>query len=288
MDWVRVKTILIIVFLVVNIFLLTKIIDKGSTAEMTQDELQNLKQLLTANGITFQTEMPARFEYMRRINVTDGTEGGALANILFGTGSWTLTNRQEGEAVYVLGERELKVRTDGRFSYTTRIKPVDNKHMLDIEQTKEQVLGVLGTYTQTENYEVTSVSTMPEGYALDINFFYLGNEVFNNSARVEVFNSGQMVISQGLINLTGFTGKPEKVTPIDALVKLIETTGGQTTVKEMVLGYYADLDKEGEIVKYGKAKADPAWKVETDKGIFIFDGYNGSLLYKEDAAKQAN
>ncbi len=288
MDWVRVKTILIIVFLIVNVFLLIKIVERDSRAEMTQDELQNLKQLLSTNGISFEVEMPEEFEFMRRINVTDGFQEEALANRLFGSGRWTLTEQQEEETVYVSGEQELKIKDDGSFSYKTRLEPIDNKHMENIERLKERVLGVLGTYARIENYEVTSVSTMPEGYVLELKFFYMGNEIFNNGVRAEISNSGDMVISQGLINLSGFTGKPEKVTPVDALVELIEITGGQTLVKEMVLGYYADLDKDGEIVKYGKARADPAWKVETDKGIYIFDGYNGTLLYRDDTVIEAD
>jgi hypothetical protein len=65
------------------------------------------------------------------------------------------------------------------------------------------------------------------------------------------------------------------------LVELIKqiNANSQTTIKRISLGYYADVNKNNEIIKYGEA--DPAWKIDTDRGVFIFDGYSGKLLYKK-------
>lgn len=279
-DWARVKTILIIVFLIVNIFLILKLVEKGSNREFTGHEIESIKQLLGKNNIEMQVQVPSRFEFMQRIKVTEGLEGNALADKLLGAGKWSAKTDSDGEKKFISENKELKVNKDGQFEY--KISNVKfNQKTLNESMVEEQVYKVLRTYIKIDDYRLDGISKNKNGYSLKFNYLYKGQEIFNNSITVEVVDTGSITITQGLIDLSGYTGKSEKVTPIDSLVELIKYTEGKTTVKSLTLGYYADVSKNGEIIKYGKTNADPAWKIETDKGLYIFDGINGTLLYKK-------
>lgn len=280
MDWAKVKTILIIVFLIVNIFLMMKIVEKSSRKELKADEIQSVASLLTQNNIILQQQMPTKISFMPRIKITNEVaEGDWLADKLIGNGKWTKVQGQTGETIYTFENKKLKVGADGRFNYSINEDP-DRLQLNSEDKVKLYINNILRSYTTIENYKLESLVRVRDGYELSLSCFYKDNEIFNNCVEAKVNDSGQVILTHGLVSFGGFVGKPKKVTPVDALIELIESVdkSSQTAVRKVLLGYYADVDKNQEVIKYGEA--DPAWKIITDKGTYIFDGYNGSLLYE--------
>ena len=284
MDWARVKSILIIVFLIVNIFLVIKILDKSNRKELTSSEIQSVKQLLSQNSITMQAQLPSQIRYMPRIKVTnEAAHENVLADKLIGAGKWTKKMGANG-AVYSSKDKELIIRGDGKSEYKI-IEPARTLQTLTNEEmVKEFAYSILKQFISMDNYQLESISANQSNYEVNINNIYKGNEVFNNSINVNIPKAGsaQVVIKQGFVDFGGFTGKPKKVTIVDALVELIRNVNinDPTVIKKISLGYYADFNSNNEVLKY--AEANPAWEIETNKGIYFFNGYNGNLLQRED------
>ncbi len=286
MDWAKVKTILIIVFLIVNIFLMMKVVEKSCRRELKADEIQSVTSLLSQNNIILQQQMPTKISFMPRIKTTNEiAEGDWLADKLIGSGKWTKVQGQTNETIYTFEDKKLKVGVNGRFNYTINKGP-DKLQLNSEDKVKEYIYNILRLYTTIENYTLESLVKGRDGYELKLSCYYKDNEIFNNYVEAKVNDSGQIILTHGLVSFDGFVGKPKKVTPVDALIELIKSVerSSQTTVREVLLGYYADVNKNQEVIKYGEA--DPAWKIITDKGTYIFDGYNGSLLYESGVLQE--
>lgn len=282
MDWARVKSILIIVFLIVNIFLVMKIIDKSNRKELRSDEIQSVTQLLNNNNIVMQVQIPTQIFYMPRIRVNNETaEEGALADRLLGPGQWTNKSSQQGSGFYLSNGREMTIKPDGTVIYKIKESGEVSKEQISQEWARSRLNSLLEKYVSLQSYHFESISKTEDGYEITMKNVYKETEIFNNRIKAKISNSGEITISQGLVSFAGFAGKPRKVAATDAMVELIRyvNINEKTVVRSISIGYYADFNKNGEIIRYGEA--DPAWKVETDKGTFIFDGYNGTMLYQE-------
>ena len=221
LNWVRVKTILIVVFLIVNIFLVLKISDKTNHKELNPQELLDIKQLLSNNSIILHTDIPTKVSYMQRIKVTEAAEESILADKLIGFGKWTKKNNSKRETIYIGYNKQLNVSKDGEFEITIDDKANNFKQLKDENVIKNYLSKILGEYIEAKNYSLISTVERDNLIELNLKYIYKGHEVFNNYVQVKIFKEGKIIIKMGLINLSGFTGKTDKVTPIDAFVGLV-------------------------------------------------------------------
>jgi hypothetical protein len=201
LDWSRVKTILIVVFLLINVFLITKIISRNNDQYIKAEEIKNVKELLLVNRIKLNTPIPSRIKSMKRL---------------------------------IMNYESVKLSMD------------------EIKKNQKQ-------------------------YQLVSSYYYKGNQIFNVEAKV--INSEKIVVNENLAAVIGLTGDSQKVNPIDAIIEFVRVSvGKEFTINKISLGYYINVNGGSEIAKYEKVTANPAWKIETDKGIYYFDGYTGKIL----------
>ncbi|MGE5474010.1 MAG: two-component system regulatory protein YycI [Ignavibacteriales bacterium] len=280
MNWARVKTILIICFLIVNIFLLYKVSEKYNRKELKADEILNLKNLLSANDIILNTTLPSQIKYLPRMKVTNRTvEENQIADKILGINKWTVKKNDAGIAIYSSGNREIKFDSFGFVEYTINIGKVEGLKLVSNEiKAKETVKDLLKKYLKLDKYIEDNIQVSKAG--IIINFSYVDNnrEILNNYIVSKILPEGKIIIKHGLVDSDGLNSKNKKITLVDALVELVRVLKdkGKTTIKEISLGYYADLNKGNETIRFGEA--DPSWKIETDKGIYIFDAYTGDFL----------
>ncbi|MGE5328178.1 MAG: two-component system regulatory protein YycI [Deltaproteobacteria bacterium] len=278
MNWARVKTILIIVFLIVNIFLLFKVNQKYSQKELKAEEISNLKNLLSSNEIVLEAALPAQIKLLPRMKVTNYiVEENQTTNKILGTSKWKVINNGV-EQIYSSDRKQLKYDGNGFVEYTIDIGKEEALKLLSNEiKAKEVIRNTLNKYLKLDKYTEGNVSRSKNGIIIEYLYFSNKSEILNNYINVNVIPEGEIIIRQGLIEDNGFTSKSKKITPVDMIIELVRVLKdkGKTTVKEISIGYYADLNKANEIVRFGEA--DPAWKVKTDRGTFIFDAYTGIM-----------
>lgn len=278
MNWARVKTILIIVFLIVNIFLIFKVSEKYNRRQLKADEILNIKNLLSANGIVLDTTLPSQIKYLPRMKVTNRiAEENQIADMILGTKEWTARKNDTGTVIYSSGNKELKFDRFGFVEYSINIGKGECSKLLSNEiKAKETIKNLLG-YLEFDKYNLDEINSSKTGLVIYYSYFNDKSEFFNNYVISKILPEGKIVIKHGLVDSDGLTSKNRNVTPINSLVELVRILKdkGKTTIKEISIGYYADLNKGNEMVRFGEA--DPAWKIKTDKGIYIFDAYTGNL-----------
>lgn len=283
MDWARVKTILIIVFLIVNAFLVAKIMEKSSATQLKSDEIIEVEKLLQQNNIKLQTEIPSKMPAMPRIKVINrAADGDVIANKIIGMNLWNKKVETNGEVTYSAEARHLKVYKNGQIEYVVTENPDKLKLLTNKEAAENRIYDLLAAYYPLDSYRLELTDATTNGYHVKLCSYNKTYEVFNNAVEASIdFTSQRITIKQGIIDFEGYNGKAKKVSVVDALVELIRHIDikNQISIKKISLGYYADVNKNNEIIKYGEA--DPAWKIETDKGDYIFDGYSGNLIKNE-------
>jgi len=279
LNWARVKTILIIVFLVVNIFLFFEVSEKYSSKVIKPEEISDLKNLLVANDIILETTLPSQIKFLPRMKVTNRIiEENQTADKILGTNKWIVRSNAKDMPIYFSENKQLKYDKFGFIEYTINIGKDEASKLLSNEiKAKQTINNILSKYLKLEQYVQNEIKVNKTAIIIDYSYFNEKSEIFNNCIVAKILSEGKIVIKHGLIDYNGFTSKSKKVTPVDAIVELIRVLKdkGKTTIKEISIGYYAELNKANEIVRFGEA--DPAWKIKTDKGTFIFDAYTGIL-----------
>lgn len=279
LNWARIKTILIIVFLLVNIFLVYKVSEKYSQKELKPDEISNLKNLLIQNGIVLETTLPSQIKLLPRMKVTNYiVEEKQLADKILGVQKWTLSKDNSSYMNYTSKNEGLKFDGYGFVEYTLNIDKKEAAVLISNEnKAKQRIKSILGEYLKMDKYIEDRLEVNKGEFRVSYLYFSGKDEIFNNYISARILSEGKIIIRHGLVDFNGFTSKSKKVSPVDALVELVRVVRGKgkTIIKQISIGYYADLNKGNEIMRSGEA--DPAWKIVTDKGVYIFDGYTGNF-----------
>ena len=279
MNWARVKTILIIVFLIVNIFLFFKLAEKYSRKELNPGEISDLKNLLSANNVVLQTAMPLQIKFLPRMKVTNHIiEENQTADKILGVKKWTKKNNSAGSVVFSSGNKEVIIDGYGFVEYSINIgKEGVSKLLANETKAKETIKNILNGYLKLDKYVEDVTKADKTEMIIDYSYFNDTSEIFNNYIVAKILPEGKILIKHGQVDFNGFTSKSKKVTPVDTLVEFVRVVKDKRkiTIKQISIGYYADLNKGNEIIRFGEA--DPAWKIKTDKGTFIFDAYTGNL-----------
>jgi len=279
LNWARVKTILIIVFLIVNIFLFFKVTERYSTKELRPAEISDLKNILAANNIALETTLPLQIKYLPRMKVTNNiVEENKTADEILGRNKWTVKNDGAGNAIYSSDNKELKFDGYGFVEYTIAVGKNNISELLTNKtKGKQAIRNILKEYLKLDKYVEDEAQIDKTGTRIDYSYYNDKSEIFNNNIVTKILPEGKIVIKHGRVDSNGFTSKGKKVTPVDAFVEFVRVVKdkGRITIKQISIGYYADLNKGNEIVRFGEA--DPAWKIKTDKGTFVFDAYTGNL-----------
>ena len=279
MDWARVKTILIVVFLAVDMFLIVNLIMKNKSTELTPEAIKSVKQFLAQNNVVLDTEIEKKVLNLSRINVVNPiVDGDLAANKFIGKGLWNKKKDIDGNVLYSSDKESLLVQKKGEVILKYNEPNIAN--LSGSATINGYFLGVLKK-NHIVNAELQTEKMIKNIYYIRYRCYDNKMKVFNNYAEVELDqSSGDISIKIGMIEAEGYAGKKKQVNIIDSLIELVRNVNSKekTIVKKISLGYYANVNKNEEAMKYGEA--DPAWEIETDKGIYIFDGYNGNLLYK--------
>jgi regulatory protein YycI of two-component signal transduction system YycFG len=218
-----------------------------------------------------------------RIKVINrAADGDVIANKIIGVKAWNKKIETNGEVTYSSETKQLKVYKNGQIEYVVTENLDKLKLLTNKEAAENHIYDLLAAYYPLESYRLELTNATTNGYYIKLCSYNKAYEVFNNTVEASIdFTSRKITIKQGIIDFEGYNGRAKKVSVVDALVELIRhiDTKNQISIKKISLGYYADVNKNNEIIKYGEA--DPAWKIETDKGDYIFDGYSGNLIRNE-------
>lgn len=276
MQWSKVKTILIVLLLAVNVFLLANIVKHRQQEYKAQQELAGqVEKLLLRRGITSGDALLGRTSPALPVCVTERrrTDEESFARALL---SGSLSENEIEDGLQMKGENgQVLWKLDG--SLEGRIKrPPDERPETPGEAERyarvlladagAELTGALVTAEETESGFTVKLSYLAKGapvwdYALTLAFYaddtvgITGKWIFG--AVHELAGEGRRDYSPEDAVLA-FTGQPEaeKVTHIDSCAPV----------------YYASE------LGGGRLQLDPAWQIQTDLGIFCVDARKNTIL----------
>lgn len=262
MNWSRVKTIFIILFLISDLFLLALLaISNRSLSAVSPEVIESTVQILGNNNIYIDPGIiPKKVEsapYAEAENVI--SDHAAFAKVLLGdSATETDVNIYESES----GSLTI---TGNSFVYSAN--PAVSKEALhdarDIEKTASDFLKNIG-------FDLSHAKSKSEktdaGYAVTFSNYANGLPIFNSS--VTVLFSGKSIASASgtwfnLIDASGQDNTLKSVTSmlID-LIPQVDTSAGKVTISSLALGY--NIPESNSYHK--SAMLVPVWQVIEEGG----------------------
>ena len=282
MQWAKTKTILIILFVLVNVYLFWNYI--GSTPgeiAVSEEVISDAVTILAERGITIEpTLIPSREDTVRLFDVTNKyATKDQIGEKLLGAGFFTETDQKQ---IY---NGDNKVWINGSnfdFVKLTRVPaPISEKTKKDAKKTSQDFLKSMDFWCKYAEFSETEVRE--EDVVCRFVLKYDKKPVTDSTATIYIDNNGVYKFeARNWLGDTITDGKhidPEPAARIlirfSALMEELEISNIRVTGLERVY-YLGSRDGENKTIT-----AVPALKIITDTGeSYLFDARNGDYISK--------
>lgn len=269
MNWSKAKTILILIFAVLNIILYLGNLNIAETKNSvpSSDEVKEMNNILRNNNIIVKAKIPKDYKPMPMLLVRLKSYSKAFIEDNFLKGI-KYTSYDDG-TLYNIGNGIIEVK-NGFFYY----KISDEKFK---EMDKDEAFKYIKSFVKNKNLDekYSVVSEVYDAYKYTVEY----TEVFNGinvdvSYMKGIISNGTFTFeSTWLIPVKEEKERKEIIPPINALLKLLEIDEGSKyiVVKEIKPVYFfswrnADM---GEAI--------PTWRITTENSVYYVNAYTGNI-----------
>ncbi|HYE81918.1 MAG TPA: two-component system regulatory protein YycI [Clostridia bacterium] len=282
MDWAKAKTILIAVFLAINIFLAYIIIgaNTGSVSHVDSERVKQATGYLAEKGIVVKGQVPEKKSDMPPITVKQklfSTED--IKGSLFASEEKTVES-VDGSTVKINGKNiEVSIRNRRELFYTDNsIRPAS---IIDEKVCRESIEKFLSRLGMQDDASIRRVGDL-EGYK---RFIYTqsfkGAAIYNSLMEFYVNNDGIQRARVVWFETVKQAGKrKEVISPVIAMLYMPEHNNKSTTPSKEVLdiqqGYYfgTGASDQVDVSVVEEGTAFPVWRITTDRDIIYINAYN--------------
>lgn len=273
MDLSRVKTLLIIAFLGLNLFLGYKLwfgrLSPGQGSVLSSSQVEEARQLLSEKGFELQAAIPRQIPQLSLLTVSRRQKEPADWLQLFFAGEEYTAENAEGGRLYLADGASLLIRKNGQVIY--KKEPDDG----DAEAaTVESYLQEQGLWNDGLKLDLLfSVSEDVDCYRYVGTF--QGFPLF--SCATEVFLQDKQVVEVRINPLVPLGFSENKVTAISALaaVKIFVAAGhnfSERKIADISLGYYSPS------YDASSWEAAPVWRIAAADGrAFYINAFSGDI-----------
>ena len=275
MDWSKAKNILIVAFIITNLFLAYVLLDTKSIDNPTIDEefISDVKELLLEKDIKIDSTIPTEIPSLPLLTIEYETYKPVDVASKF-LGKYTIKNI-EGNEYYTNGTETLTINNGNRIIYSNynnikKINSIEKKNLIAIAEDFIRDKGF-----ETNDYKLSDFRENNGTYYIEFNkviqnmFFEKSYMKFNiDTAGIKEFERYWVRSAElGDNNITVMSAPR-------ALLKLVtikEAYG--KTITDISTCYYLDLQKHmsiGDPKKMKGGKATLAWRIQFDDGSKIF------------------
>ncbi len=256
MNWSKIQSALIILFLAINIFLLCNIAYSNiSLVHSEKKDLEKTVEILKINNVLLPEQLPKtpRMQVLSVENVLADTI--SVADKLFEnedfiteeTGNVTVCKNQTKNLVISGGFIEYK-------SLEETTTPSRKK--------AEQLLLELGFDVKNARVSASDTKLVFEG-------MYGGKKIYSNKLTVELSEDKISYIRGRWANVTGKATSKTKIVPVqNAFINLLRDGVKNVSVSQVEAGYEIITDPSNS--DYKTAEAVPVWNITTDNGLSRF------------------
>lgn len=283
MQWNKVKSILIVLLLAVNLFLCANILLRYFSEEEGRAEIRrNVVTVLERQGITCGDDVllrknvrPIPFETERQ-----RSKESAFARALLG-GTITEKEYEDGSSVFRSRRDQITWKANGSVEGTLTLEQED------FPKNEKEAAEYVRFIMNKSGLECSAgmISTVKNGgnYENEISYKIDGISVFNCVLKV-ILKSDETIELAGRWNfgeLYEISVENQRVYPEeDVLLTFVKQVPGITHIDRASLTYYM-ADGTG-----GKTQFIPAWRIVTDDGEFCVDAMKKTILEEPKTVKK--
>ncbi|WP_353893254.1 two-component system regulatory protein YycI [Proteinivorax hydrogeniformans] len=281
MDWSKAKSIFIVVFALLNIFLAVQIWmqSPGAGFSTTPEEVDKVRNFLNNSGIEVQTDIPDRVEYKNFLDVRgEPISQNVIKNQFFDEDEEIDIENYSDEYVDFSGEtgRVIK-KSDGRIVYEShRFRPPGNNLL-----TEKDALKVFEDFHKQglsipDDARLTNIEEFQNNrFRIEYHQVYRRQRVDTSYITMVVGASGVESYEKYWVNPLGYSGGEYLVIPsTGALMRLVDyvAKGDEVVVTDISLSYYS------EPISAGQWQVAPVWAITIqDVGNLYLNAYTGEL-----------
>lgn len=283
MDWKRAKNILIVMFLIINIFLSYQLytISRSQYKYTDKAQLERVVAYLESKNIHLETEIPDRVLIIPPLSVKyQQFEENALKKQFFPSGNTQLSQNTDG---FVLknGEQSLTIKSNIYLSYSNDAIKVKQE---DVNEKKcIRAANLFLSKLQLGNSKYVKLQEHQKGYVRLI----LGQQYKNipiKGSQIEIIATEEGVVSAEIHWFE--TIRPEKsynlTTPVVALLTAYEKRGkddAPVTINEIRQGYYFNSTVQGDsgVTIALEGAVTPMWVIKSGSNEIYVNAYNEEI-----------
>lgn len=256
MNWSKIQTALIILFLAINIFLLCNIAYNNiSQIAAEKKDLEKTVEILKQSGVTLPEPLPKtpRMQVLSVENIL--ADVSSVAEKLFLGEEFEI---QENGNITICKNQDKTLIISGSFiEYKTNEKPDK-----PARKKAEKLLSDIGFDINKAYVSESDTQLLFEG-------MYDGKKIYSNKLTVELSNDKISYLRGKWANVTGKSGSKTKIKPVlDAFVNLLRDGVKNILVTSVEAGYEIKTDTSNS--DYKTAEAVPVWSIKTDNGLNRF------------------
>lgn len=293
MDWAKAKTILIVVFMAINIFLAYMIVgaNTGSIGYVDSEKVRQITEYLAEKNLKVVGQVPMKKTDMPSITVKYKLfSKDEISGSLFPTEKKPVES-VEGSTVKLTGDNLEVIIKDSRELYysDSSIKPagaIDSKACI---RNIQELLGKLGLKDDASIRQTEDI----EGYKRYVyTQAFKGAAVYNSIMEFYVNDSGVQRARIVWFDTLKQEGKKDSVISPEIALLYLPKHYEDGNVKgidvlDIQQGYYFGTGASGQVdaSKVEEGTAFPVWKITTDRDIIYINAYNEKVEGVEKARR---
>ncbi|MEZ0537147.1 hypothetical protein ACAG39_07815 [Caldicellulosiruptoraceae bacterium PP1] len=242
MNWSKVKTIAIIAFLIINIYLVFRLYSQIPMTSIIPDtQIKKAIAILNKNGIAIKCKIPNEIYSVSKLNVMVESSFQDIIKKLFGNRIDKYKNEYQSSLYYIKIENGVLHLTS-----TYDINPFE---LLEINQNNYYKDPILNQYIQ----------------------IYKGIFLFDGKMIVSKKDNGVQITFSKIKPLTFELDKKRTISSTEAIFNLLNQSKNIKTIQDIKFGYY---QKDLNIIK---GEALPVWRIIADNQVFYINAFSGWL-----------
>lgn len=272
MNWSKAKTILIIIFAVLNTILYIDLISMNKPAKpiISDAELSAVYKILSENKIKLETDIPREITPMPLLKVEKQNIKYDYILQKFIRGRQYVKYNDNKYTVYKFNNEVIKT-GNGLFYYTNK----DSKFSkMDKNMKEHYIIDFIADYKLSEPDSVFNETYNDDEVIIRYSEIYKGYFVDTGYMEAKINNEG-FQFEKSWLKPVGMENSYKDIIPADSgLLKLIEIKDKNLTIiiKEIKLGYYFSW------AEAQTGEAVPVWRITTESGKkYYINAYTGNI-----------
>ncbi len=269
MEWSKIKNIVLLILLTVNLLLLVLVVYRQvKDARYQESALTNAVEILSKNGIAL-SSVPEEMSLLPQQIIRDSNQESVIAQALLG--STTLEDRGAGVYRYISADGNLQFHSSGEFSATFSPGAV----LLESTTPAEYSVSLLSTFNS--DWRLTNQIGSADDVTITAQQFWNGAPILPCAVTL-FYSSGSLISISGGQRLNGTPITVTGSVPISAATALIRFLSEVNALGDVC----SEISSMTEAYKLsaplsGPITLTPVWCVETDTSSYLLDALTGDL-----------